>query len=486
MKRKRTMVHAVDTQTLKPRILICAPSNAAVDNVLDRIIHNRFLQMDASQYSPDVMRLVSGEANVSMTAQAVSIEHRVKSLVEMSADDWSAWYSRQYHTFTTSELKLKEKFEAQCEDELWESNILQLHEIRDRALGDLARLERLRPLHGGSVAGDLRMIREISDDLAASFVDEAEIVCCTLTSLSKRFFRINSRPFKTIIVDEACQAIEPATLIPLTIYNAHCVLVGDPQQLPATVKSRVAKTARYDRSLFERLMEAGVPAKLLSIQYRMHPEIRCFPSCVFYSGALVDAPKLDQSRYLPAHKYWPFKPFMVFDVVQGQEERASTLSRYNKNEAVFIVDLLVRYLTLFPLTRKSRLDIMVLSGYREQCTLVHRLLQQTSIVNCVNVSTIDAFQGQESDVIVLSCVRTSATDIGFLADLRRLNVAITRARCSLWVICKCETVSKFHIWQLLLKNAKERGCYTTSLDAIFSSTKETKRTLFAKCSDGSG
>jgi senataxin len=95
------------------------------------------------------------------------------------------------------------------------------------------------------------------------------------------------------------------------------------------------------------------------------------------------------------------------------------------------------------------------------------LHQKPTLGQLISVSTIDAFQGQEGDLVILSCVRTSANDIGFVSDMRRLNVALTRAKSSLWIVCKCEAVSKFNFWKALLKNAKERGCYTDNLqDAL--------------------
>jgi len=470
LKRKRqTEQDNANTHNFKPRILICAPSNAAVDNILERIIRERFAQLDNSRYSPDILRLVSGDANVSTTAQSVSVEQRVRNLMEMSTLDWSSWYSRLYHTVTVSELKIKEHLRDDIQVlNSSESSIIQLYEVRDRALGDLARLERLRPLHHcTSTTQNMCSFRQISEHISASFVDEAEIVCCTLTSI-KRHVLASSRPFKTIIIDEACQANELSTLIPMTLSNAHCVLVGDPKQLPATVKSLNAKQAKFDRSLFERLMVAGMRCNLLTVQYRMHPQIRMFPSSIFYSNALIDAPGLAKIRDLPSHRCWPFQPYMVFDAVDGQEIQAASFSRYNQVEASFIIDLLEKYYQLFPLVDDSTQKVVVLSGYRKQCELIQNMLhQKPTLGQLISVSTIDAFQGQEGDLVILSCVRTSANDIGFVSDMRRLNVALTRAKSSLWIVCKCEAVSKFNFWKALLKNAKERGCYTDNLqDAL--------------------
>jgi len=462
-KRKRERMAVTNTHVFKPRFLICAPSNAAVDNLLERIISTGFLQKDGSRYMPDIVRLVGTDAGVSHSAESISVERRVQSLLAMSLNEWNAWYSRQYHTVTSAEAQLKTLLtsNASVEDDCaWVSEVMHIYETRDRALGDLARLERLRSYHLETRSRKVHLAcSDLSDELCASFVDEAEIVCSTLSSVCKRYVQTASRPFKAIIVDEACQANEITTLIPLSTSQSHCVLVGDPKQLPATVKSRAAQAAKFNRSLFERLMDAGLTSDLLSIQFRMHPEIAMFPSFKFYRSALIDAEGLIHSRELPSHSHWPFKPYMIFDAYNGREERASNLSCYNVTEARLIIRLLQKYSHYCDSNRNETANIVILSGYREQCLVIEDLLQQSEIPLRTRVSTVDAFQGQESDIIILSCVRTSSEDIGFLADVRRLNVALTRARCSMWIICKCDAVAKFDFWSSLLLDAKKRGRY---------------------------
>ena len=134
-----------------------------------------------------------------------------------------------------------------------------------------------------------RAIRKVRAALEASFVDDAEIVFTTLTSSSRKVFRQLTHGFDTVLIDEAAQANEMATLIPFLHGARRCVLVGDPQQLPSTVISKHAQQVSFQRSLFERFNELGAEALLLSVQYRMHPEIREFPSEEFYEGRLMDS-----------------------------------------------------------------------------------------------------------------------------------------------------------------------------------------------------
>jgi len=413
--------------------------------------------MDGSQYRPDIVRLASGDASVSTTAQTFSADPRVKALVEMSTPEWSAWYSRQYHTVATAERRIKDMLKSFSQN----SAIFDIYEVRARSLGDLARLERLRELHisNRSRNVDWRSLRQLTDDIELSFIDEAEIVCCTLSSVHARRAFSSTTPFKAIIIDEACQANELTTLIPLSYNQAHCVLVGDPQQLPATVKSHSAKEAKFDRSLFERLTFAGIKANFLSVQFRMHPEIRLYPSATFYENRLVDDNMLLSSRRATHHGYWPFKPYTVFDVKLGVEKRAANSSRYNDVEVSLIIRLISRYVQLN--LCEERRSITILSAYKAQCQLLEKRIQMCGMAKVVRVSTIDAFQGQESDIVILSCVRTSIIDIGFLADERRLNVALTRARFSLWIVCNRKAVSKVHLWEKLLHDASIRRCLIT-------------------------
>lgn len=126
-------------------------------------------------------------------------------------------------------------------------------------------------------------------ELEVSLMEGAELVFTTLSSTGRHIFTRLKHTFDAVLIDEACQAAEVAALQPLIHGTGKVVLVGDPKQLPATLFSRAARDLALERSLFERLAQAGVPVKLLAVQYRMHPEIRAFPSAYFYDNALLDA-----------------------------------------------------------------------------------------------------------------------------------------------------------------------------------------------------
>jgi senataxin len=190
------------------------------------------------------------------------------------------------------------------------AEMLRLNDDRNKAVSDMARLAYLlthlkdegggRGGRGGGGGKGRKMFR-VRQALEASFVDEAEIVFTTLTSSSRRVFRQLTHGFDTVLVDEAAQANEVATLIPFLHGARRCVLVGDPQQLPSTVLSGAAQGVSFQRSLFERFTMLGAQALLLSVQYRMHPAIRAFPSDVFYEGRLVDSESVRSAQPEPYH-----------------------------------------------------------------------------------------------------------------------------------------------------------------------------------------
>eukprot|EP00798_Chlamydomonas_sp_ICE-L_P025627 gene25627-11284_t len=286
------------------------------------------------------------------------------------------------------------------------------------------------------------------------------MVFATLSSTGRQIFQRLTRGFDMVLIDEACQASEIAVLQPLV------VLVGDPQQLPATIFSSVTKEMLLERSLFERLQKAGVPVKMLNVQYRMHPEIRQFPSAFFYDSQLQDGLSVLQTP--PAAFYSAevgvLKPYVFFDVASGVESTRAR-SRTNQAEADMAAglfwELRCELIAAFEKFQKGE------GPAPEQA--VRDLIRETmvwllgpTVAKEVKVETVDGFQGKQLDVVILSCVRSggagrSYSSIGFLADTRRLNVAITRAKRALWILGKASALQHNETWGALIKDAEERG-----------------------------
>jgi senataxin len=264
-------------------------------------------------------------------------------------------------------------------------------------------------------------------------------------------------------VDEAAQAVELSTLIPLRLGVKQLVLVGDPQQLPATVLSKRESVGNYERSLFERLEHCGLPVHTLTIQYRMHPIISMFPRHVFYEGILQDSESV--SRITPFFAKPPFSlsPFTFVDLLSGKDiVSQQTLSRSNPDEAGVCVSI---YFALLRMAQTDGFDLMgkvgVISPYSEQVRVLKHTFEAAGIkaagnINDIEIATVDSFQAKEKDIIILSTVRAcpESNSVGFLADMRRMNVALTRAKLGLFVVGKSKALAENKQWAKLIDHAK--------------------------------
>ncbi|KAK4390269.1 putative helicase DDB [Sesamum angolense] len=422
----------------KPRMLVCAPSNAATDELLARVLDRGFIDGEMKVYRPDVARV--GVDSQTRAAQAVSVERRTEQLLMKSRDEVHGWM----HNLRIRENQLSQQIAClqrelnvaaatgraqgsvgvdpdvlmardQNRDTLLQ-NLAAVVENRDKILVEMSRL---LILEGRFRAGSNFNLEEARANLEASFANEAEIVFTTVSSSGRKLFSRLTHGFDMVVIDEAAQASEVAVLPPLSLGAARCVLVGDPQQLPATVISKAAGTLLYSRSLFERFQQAGCPTMLLSVQYRMHPQIRDFPSRVGKVSVGIITPYKLQLKCLQRE----FK-----DVLNSDEGK----------------------------------DIYI--------------------------NTVDAFQGQERDVIIMSCVRASGHGVGFVADIRRMNVALTRARRALWVMGNANALVQSEDWAALIADSKTRNCYLDmdSLPKDFIPESSTYGTLSSKISSTRG
>ncbi|KAH8968929.1 hypothetical protein BDL97_02G009000 [Sphagnum fallax] len=213
-------------------------------------------------------------------------------------------------------------------------------------------------------------------------------------------------------------------------------IVGDPLQLPATVLSTEAVAYGYGKSLFRRFQKAGYPVNLLNTQYRMHPEIREFPSREFYESALEDGAEVHTLTKRPWHEHRCFGPFAFFDVDGTETQPAGSGSWVNKDEAEFVLVLYRHMVATYPELKSGPL-VAVISPYKLQVKLLRQRFTEVlgkESARLVDINTVDGFQGREKDVAIFSCVRASqGKGIGFVSDFRRMNVGLTRARTSMLV-----------------------------------------------------
>jgi len=293
-------------------------------------------------------------------------------------------------------------------------------------------------------------------------LDDAQVILATNSVAGSRDLQHYYDDFDTVVVDEASQGVEVSTLIPLIMGCRRLILVGDPKQLPATVFSQAAKECGYDRSLFQRLQESSHPVSMLNEQYRMHPQICMFPSNMFYDGHLKSHYKMvDFEKKFPAKwsKVPCFAPVTFFDVTGREEE---TMKSYcNEHEAKFIRDLVQMLCTLYEGEMEWTNNIGIISPYQQQVkTLKRRFTEETTKWKGTeeDFSTVDGFQGREKEIIIVSAVRSSAKGvIGFVRDVRRMNVAFTRPRRNLWIVGNASVLKMNPNWCAFLEFAEDKG-----------------------------
>lgn len=329
------------------------------------------------------------------------------------------------------------------------------------------------------------------EKVQAAVLKGADIVCTTLSSSASHALMTANIPFKTVIIDEAAQAVELETLIPLQYRCEQCIMIGDPQQLPATVFAK--NNFLYERSLFARFSETMTKERilLLNTQYRMHPDISLFPNRHFYHGKLLDGTVAEPSNWsgslmLPASMSSAssassssaasskplsdearniFSSLRFFDLTQSSNANSGARSMGNQDEVNFVVALIRKLLAQNPRIVFDN-KIVVITPYQLQRSMLKRAFgihaTSNSIFGMIEVATVDSYQGREKDIVIVSTVRaTKGSSIGFLADVRRLNVALTRAKKSLWIVGKSSTLSVNPEWSALLNSLNERHMLTT-------------------------
>ncbi|XP_020234530.1 probable helicase MAGATAMA 3 isoform X1 [Cajanus cajan] len=406
------------------RVLVCAPSNSALDEIVLRVLNGGVHDENDRAYCPKVVRI------------GLKAHHSIKAV---SLDELEGSLTIKLMVLLTSTL---------------EADVMHLKVMKQKRAG--ANKSATNKQSNGPAGSN-------DDSIRTAILDEATIVFSTLSFSGSHVFSKLNRRFDVVIIDEAAQAVEPATLVPLANQCKKVFLVGDPAQLPATVISDTAKNHGYGTSLFERLMQAGYPVKMLKTQYRMHPEIRSFPSKEFYEDSLEDGDDVKLRTKRSWHDYRCFGPFCFFDIHEGKEARPSGSGSWiNAEEVDFVLFLYQKLITLYP-TLKSGNQVAIISPYSQQVKLFQKRFEETfgmSAEKVVDICTVDGCQGREKDIAIFSCVRASKDKgIGFVEDIRRMNVGITRAKSAILVVGSASTLRRSGQWNKLVESAEKRNCF---------------------------
>ncbi|XP_021681639.2 uncharacterized protein LOC110665715 isoform X2 [Hevea brasiliensis] len=500
--------------SVRRRVLICAQSNAAVDELVSRISGGGLYGSDGKTYKPYIVRVGNAKTihpnslpffidtlvdnhlaeermnlndakNGSSVGSSTALRSNLEKLVDhirfyeakrANLQDGNSDLKNSLDDGTLKGDDLKEMSDAELEVKL-----RKLYERKKQIFRDLSAAQ-------AQEKKTYEEIKALKHKLRKSILKEAEIVVTTLSGCGGDLYGVCSESissykfgnpsehtlFDAVVIDEAAQALEPATLIPLQLlksYGTKCIMVGDPKQLPATVLSNVASKFLYECSMFERLQRAGHPVTMLTKQYRMHPEICRFPSLHFYDGKLLNGEEMS-SKSAPFHESEGLGPYVFYDIIDGQQHRGKNsggFSLYNEHEAEAAVALVRNFKKRYP----SHFDggkIGIITPYKSQLSLLRSHFSSafgSSIIADMEFNTVDGFQGREVDILIFSTVRAAdscsytngvnSSSIGFIADVRRMNVALTRAKFSLWIFGNARTLQTNHNWAALVKDAKERN-----------------------------
>lgn len=280
------------------------------------------------------------------------------------------------------------------------------------------------------------------------------IIFTTLACTGYSVMKI-SKKTETVIVDEAGQAIELSTLIPIKRSCKKIILIGDVQQLPATVFSKFSADFGYNRSLFKRFQIHGFKIKFLENQHRMHPQISSFPARKFYRNCLKDSVLVNEIKKFQILRC--FGPLIFFNVCEGQEQpHLANLSSWCNLDELRVLSFILRALICLNPGFNTG-SIGVIGGYNGQIDEIkgYKILKNKD--DGFQVNTIDGFQGREKDLIVFTCVRAKVEKgIGFLGDCRRVNVGFTRAKNGFWLIGNSHLLSGDINWLEAIKDTKKR------------------------------
>jgi len=404
-----TLVEAIiETTRREPQVLVCAPSNAAVDWISTLLLKRGIRVL------------------------------RVGNPLRITTEMLECTYERRYANHPDY-------------PDLWaiRKTLRQLNQSRVRNRQTHNQMLKL-----------YRRAEELEMKIQTELLQNAEVITCTLIGSANHI--LSHAHFGTLFIDEATQALEAACWAAI-LKADRVIFAGDHQQLPPTIKNIEAARAGLDQTLMQKIVHSKPETvSLLRTQYRMNQQIMQFSSNWFYDGKLQSAPEVAHRTLAP----WD-APLVWVDTsnCNFNERMNASQSRMNKHEAKLLTNILKEYVRQLSFIDPSLLETTtygIISPYKAQIGLLRMLVNKSHtlapIRRKIAVNTVDGFQGQERDVILISMVRDNEQGaIGFLKDLRRMNVAITRAKLKLIVVGNCTTLSKHDFYNQLIAYFQENG-----------------------------
>ena len=539
--------------TKKPRMLVVAPSNAAVSNIVERLMESGFVDGGGGQYFPKIVCTGIGhrvsdrvrpvcfdelcssamrqytDSSADHGKQLIELNERVQQLIRSVAFHQSLLVNlgTAFHASKPLPRGFEVRVQLETGQPYWVDHELKAtsfcgpgadvatargpaDEYTDWVLlpdfvkfshlltQDISALDetylRRNLLNAAMRLESSQKSHRVRGLVEESVLHSAHIVFSTLNSSGSAM--MDGTEFCVALIDEAAQCVEPSILIALRRGCRQCIMVGDQRQLPATVFAATSHVNQYDRSLFQRLIETGHPYIMLDTQYRMTPDICAHPSMAFYSGRLKSGPNVSTASYLPAMFYSrrisipPASPpllgqgppaaifgsLMFLDLQSSVEQRWQNDSLLNREEASLCRHLvasleeecrlrcqkpaMTQQQQSQPQLRSLLGSIGIIAPYSAQVGLLKALFRDRPCGLDVEVGTVDGFQGREKDIVIVTAVRSNdCGSIGFVADARRLNVALTRAKKALFVIGHADTLRRNPQWGSLIAHIEKEESF---------------------------
>lgn len=423
-----TLVQAIkETLKTKTQVLVCAPSNAAVDLLAEKVAYEGI----------SVVRIGHparvNEEMLNLTLDAKIGKHKqykeLKTL-RRNADEYKTLGHKYKRNFGQAEREQRKLLLAEAK--------------RFRAEAEL-------------------LASYIKDDI----IDTSRVIATTLVGATN--FALKAKTFDTVFIDEAAQSLEPACWLPI-LKASRVVFAGDHFQLPPTIKSFDAAKEGLSQTLFEKAIQRNHADVILSEQYRMNSLIMEFSNREFYKGQLKAHSSVAEQTVFPEDL-----PVEFIDTAGCgffEETHPENKSSFNREEMELLFKHLSNYAeSLQTLNFTETIDaIGIISPYKAQVSLMQETYQERKPLGeafhkKVNINTIDSFQGQERDIIYISLVRSNEKgEIGFLADTRRMNVAMTRARKKLVIIGDSGTIASHPFYNNFLDYINEIGAYRSAFE----------------------
>ncbi|ERN11784.1 DNA-binding protein SMUBP-2 isoform X1 [Amborella trichopoda] len=421
---KTTTVVEIILQEVKrgSKILACAASNIAVDNIVERLFPYR--------------------------VKLVRLGHPARLLPQVLESALDAQILRGDHSALANDIRKEMKVMSG-----------KLLKTKDRNLKRDIRKE-LR-----SLAKEERKRQQLA---VVDVLKNSDVVLTTLTGALSQ--KLESTTFDLVIIDEAAQALEVACWIAL-LKGSRCILAGDHLQLPPTIQSAEAEKKGLGRTLFERLADlyGEEITAMLTVQYRMHKLIMDWSSAELYDSKIEAHPSVaghmlydldDVQRTSSTQPTLLLIDTAGCDMEEKKDEEDSTL---NEGEAAVALAHARRLIE----SGVHALDIGIITPYAAQVVLLKMMRSKEDKLKDIEVSTVDGFQGREKEAIIISMVRSNShQEVGFLSDRRRMNVAVTRARRQCCIVCDSETVSHNDFLKRLVEYIDEHGEYLSASEYL--------------------